>query len=459
LNIKPTAPADTSRPLVPVALGTALVLVTYVTPMATVPATAADLGAGPVARAWILSSMSVGLAAALLASGVRGDALGRRRVYLAGSVAMALGAAGCAVAQEPVLFVSARVVEGVGGAAVLACGLAVLAHRYPPGPERVHATSVWAASVGLGIAAGAALAAALDLGSGWRETYAVSAVLGLALVLPSLRGMAESAAASPQRIDVPGLALLVGAMTLVVSALTQGRNGVDAATVVLAVLGLAAFVGFVLVERRVGQPLLDPELLRHPRFRAATGGSLVMGVGMVGMSSFTPAVAQLGLGRSLWAASLPVLAWAGVSVVTSMLVRRIPHPLEGPRPIAAFLVLVAAGQLLGRGLHADSSLWRLVVPMLVAGLGTGVLNAVLGREAIASVPAARAAMGSGANQTARYLGAACGITLFVTVATHAGDSIIDGWNTAVLVSAGLTLLGALAIALTPARAGVSSDTR
>jgi MFS family permease len=376
-------------------------------------------------------------------------------VYIAGSVAMALAAAVCAVAQEPLLFVAARVVEGVGGAAVLACGLAVLAHRYPPGPERVHATSVWAASVGLGIAAGAVLAAALDIGSGWRETYAVSAVLGLALVLPTVRGVGESAAATPRKVDVPGLLLLVAAMTLAVSALTQGRNGIDAPTVVLAVLAAASFVGFVLVERRVAGPLLDPELLRHSRFRAATGGSLFVGVGIIGMSSFTPTIAQVGLGRSLWAATLPVLAWAGVSVVTSMLVRRIPHPLEGGRPIAALLVLVAAGQLLGRGLHADSSLWRLVVPMLVAGVGTGVLNAVLGREAIASVPPASAAMGSGANQTARYLGAACGITLFVTVATHAGDSIIDGWNTAVLVSAALTLLGAVVIGLS----SLASDAR
>jgi MFS family permease len=154
---------------VPVALGTALVLVTYVTPMATIPATAADIGAGPVARAWILSSMSVGLAAALLASGVLGDRLGRRRVYVVGLVAMTVAAGVCAVAQEPVVFVAARVVEGAGGAAVLACGLAVLAHRYAPGQERVHGTSVWAASVGLGIAAGAVLAASLDHGSGWRE--------------------------------------------------------------------------------------------------------------------------------------------------------------------------------------------------------------------------------------------------------------------------------------------------
>ena len=90
----------------PVALGTALVLVTYVTPMATIPATALDLGAGPGARAWVLSSMSLGLAAALLASGVLGDTLGRRRVYLAGLVALALGAAVCAAAQEPVTFVA-----------------------------------------------------------------------------------------------------------------------------------------------------------------------------------------------------------------------------------------------------------------------------------------------------------------------------------------------------------------
>jgi MFS family permease len=456
LNIKPTpAPeprVDTSAPLVPVALGTILVLVTYVTPIATIPATAADLGAGPVARAWILSSMSVGLAGLLLASGVLGDALGRRRLFVVGLLGTGVGAVLCAAATEPVLFVAGRVVQGGGGAAVLACGLAVLAHRYPLGPERLHATSVWGASVGLGIAGGAVLAALLDFGSGWRPSYWVTAVLALVLVAPSLRWMAESAAAVRHRVDVVGLVLLVAAMTLAVSALTQGRNGVDAPTVVLAVLALLSVAAFVLVERRVAAPLLDPELLRHPRFRAATGGSLVLGAGMIGMASFTPAMVQLGYGRGLWAASLPAVAWAGTGVVTSMLVRRIPHPLEGPRPVALFLVVVAIGQLLTEGLDPGSPLWRLVVPFVVAGAATGVLNALLGREAIASVPPDRAAMGSGANNTARYLGAAFGITLFVTVATHTGDDLYAGWNAAALVAAALTLLGAGAIALTGRRA-------
>ncbi len=451
LNVKPTGVATSTRPLLPVALGTALVLVTYVTPIATIPATAADLGAGPVARAWILSSMSLGLAGALLVSGVLGDTWGRRRVYLAGLVGVAVGAALCGLAQEPVLFVAGRVVQGIGGAAVLACGLAVLAHRYPLGPERLHATSVWGASVGLGIAGGAVLAALLDIGSGWRPSYGVTAVLAAVLVVPSLRSMAESSAAAPRRVDVAGLLLLVASMTLAVSALTQGRNGIDTPTVVLGGAAVVALAGFVLAERRVAEPLLEPELLRHPRFRAATAGSLVLGAGMIGMASFTPALVQLGFGRGLWAASLPAVAWAGTGVVTSMLVRRIPHPLEGPRPVALFLVVVAVGQALTWGLDADSGLWRLWLPMVLAGAGTGVLNALLGREAIASVPPDRAAMGSGANNTARYLGAAVGITLFVTVATHAGDDLFAGWNAAALVAAAVTLSGAAAIALTARR--------
>jgi MFS family permease len=452
LEIKPTEQrVDTSAPLVPVALGTALVLVTYVTPIATIPATAADLGAGPVARAWILSSMSVGLAGLLLAAGVVGDAIGRRRTYVAGLVATGLGAVLCAVSTEPVLFVVGRVVQGGGGAAVLACGLAALAHRYPLGPERLRAASVWGASVGLGIVGGAVLSALLDFGSGWRPSLWVTAALALVLVPPSLRWMGESAASVRNRVDVAGLSLLVVAMTLLVSALTQGRNGVDVATVVLGVVAVASFAAFVLVERRVAGPLLDPELLRHARFRAATGGSLVLGAGMIGMASFTPTMVQVAYGRGLWWATLPVFAWAGTGVVTSLLVRRIPHPLEGPRPVALFLVVVAVGQLLTERLDAGSPIWRLVLPFVVAGAATGVLNTLLGREAIASVPPDRAAMGSGANNTARYLGAACGITLFVTVATHTGGDLYAGWNAAALVSALLTLAGAGGIAMTGSR--------
>lgn len=93
---------------------------------------------------------------------------------------------------------------------------------------------------------------------------------------------------------------------------------------------------------------------------------------------------------------------------------------------------------------ADST-WRLILPMTLAGITTGLLNANLARGAVASVPPNQAAMASGANSTARYLGAAIGITLFAVIASHTGADITQGWNNAVLTAAALMGLGAVAI--------------
>lgn len=441
LKIKPKSVRGS---LAPVAAGTALVLVTYVTPMATLAPTSADLGAGSVAGAWILSAMSIGLAGALLAGGLLGDRVGRRRVYIGGLLAVVVGALACAVAWDPWFLIGARVLQGAGGAAVLACGLAILVHSYLSGRERLHATAVWGASVGGGVAGGSLLAMALDIGTGWRENYIAVACTGALLLIPTLRGIPESRAAAPRRIDVGGLVLLIAGMVLLVSTLTQVRDGVGAAALVLALLALGSFAALWVVERRARYPLVDLDLLRHPNFLATTLGALTLGVGMIGMASFLPMVAQSGFGDSLRVASVPPLIWAVTSMVASLAVRWLPFPLQGPLPIAALLTLTTVGML--TAVSADSTV-GLLVPMSLTGVTTGFLNAILGREAVASVPSDHAAMASGANNTARYLGAACGITLFAVIAANTGTNITDGWSNAVLTAAGITLLGAVAIAV------------
>jgi MFS family permease len=429
------------RSLLPVAAGTALVLITYVTPMATLVATATGLRAGVGAQAWLLSSMSVGLAAGLLAAGVIGDNVGRRRAYLLGLVALAVGALACFVARDSVLFIAGRVIEGLGGAAVLACGLAILAHDFPEPGRRTHATAVWGTSVGVGITFGALLSAMVGAAL-WRAPYLAVGASAVLLIWPSISRIGESRAANRRRLDVAGLTSFASAMVLIVCALTFGRDGIDITTVVLAAAGLAALLAFIFAEARVRDPLVDPKLLQHRRFRAATVGSLTLGAGIIAMVSFVPTLAQVGLKSGLWTASLLVVVWSGTSVATAYLSRLVRRPLEGPVPIAVSLVVVAAGQVLGYGIGPASNPWRLVPALVVAGVATGLLNALLGREAVASVERDRAAMGSGANNTARYLGAAIGITLFVVIATHVGGSLIAGWNVAVLASATLTLLGA-----------------
>lgn len=429
------------------ALGTSVTLVAYVVPMATVVATARDLGAGSAGRAWVLSAMSVGLAAFLLASGVVGDGLGRRRTYALGLATLGVAGVVAALAPSTAVLVVARVLQGAGGAAVLSCGLATLAHVFPPGPRRGHATAVWGASVAVGVAAGSVLTAVLDVGSGWRPSYWAVAAASLLLVPPSLRALPDSGAGGGRRIDVAGLGLLVVTMTAAVSALTQARTGVDAATLALAAVAVLALVAFVAVERRVAGPLLDPDLLGSSGFRAATLGSFTLGVGMIGVASFVPTMALVVLHQGLWGAAVPVLAWAGLSIVASLALRHAPWPLAGTAPIGILLVLVAGGMLLGLGVDASSGLTRLTLPFAVTGVFTGLINALLGREAVATVPPARAAMGSGANNTARYLGAACGITLVVSLANAAGGGPAGGWDLAVVSAAALTALGGAGVVL------------
>ncbi len=133
---------------------------------------------------------------------------------------------------------------------MLACGLALLAHAFSEPAERVRATGIWGASVGLGITAGALLAAGLGpIGTGWRETYVVVGLVALALVLPSTRWLPESRAEHPRRLDVAGLVLLAVALTLLVSALTESRSGLSASAVLLFAGSAVALAAYAVVER------------------------------------------------------------------------------------------------------------------------------------------------------------------------------------------------------------------
>jgi hypothetical protein len=134
--------------------------------------------------------------------------------------------------------------------------------------------------------------------------------------------------------------------------------------------------------------------------------------------------------------------------VFALAARRLPAAWSGRAQLAGGLVVVAAGQLALSGITPGSSWARFLPGLVVAGVGSGVLNAALGREAVASVPPGRGGMGSGANNTARYLGSSIGVTLVaVVVAAHAvpgsgASGLVAGWNVAAWVTAGISLVGA-----------------
>ncbi|MEU2231162.1 MFS transporter [Streptomyces vietnamensis] len=433
-----TRGARTSRPratLSVTAAATAVALMNYTAPMLTLPDMAAAFGTPASAQAWLLNGTPLGLAVLLLVAGSLADAHGRRRVFLLGTLTLGLTTALGAFAGSTLTFTAARIAQGAASAAVLAGSLGLLAHAYPAGRDRIRATGIWGASVSGGIALGPLLAGALSLAD-WRLAYGTLGAAALVIAGAGARTLPkETKPSGAPRPDMTGALTLGLSLTALLTALTLGRDGWLRPQVGLLLLASAALTTlFVRVEHRSHTPMIDLTLLRRPAFLASTLGALFTGLAVIGLFSVVPALLQSGAGMSPLASALLFLLWSGTAFVAALQARRLAGRLSAAYQLTAGFALSAAGilALLG-GLEGP---WpRLLPGLLVAGAGSGLLNAALPRLAVDSVPPERAAMGSGANNTARYIGSSAGVAL--TLALVKTDP-----NTALLVSAGLAAAGA-----------------
>ncbi len=454
MTTSPPAGVHAGRTLAVATAGTVLALVGYTVPVGALASTASALGAGAAAQAWILSSMSVGLAVALLPSGAIGDDYGRRRLFAAGALVFAAACVVGALAPDPWVLVLARVGQGIGAAAVLSCGLGLVGAAFPAGHERVRATGIWGAGLGAGIAVGPLVAAGLDGVTGWRGPHWLMALLGVALAVAA-RLVPESTSRRRRPVDLAGMLLLGVALAALLAGLVEGRSGwLRPAPLGLLAGGVAVAAAFVVVELRRAAPMLDLRLFRRPDFTGATVGGVATGLGVIATMSFLPTLVQRGLGHGVTYAALLLLGWSATSVATALVARRLR---VSPRvQLAGGLAGVAVGQVMLTGIDAGAGAGRLLPGLLVAGAASGVLNAALARQAVASVPPELASVGSGANNTARYVGAAVGVTVITVIAARPdAAAMVAGWNVAVWVDAALSLAGAVVVALcrVPARAG------
>ena len=403
--------------------------------------------AGVAGEAWGLSGMSLGLAAALLTAGALADDLGHRRVLRCSAGLLAAASALGALAPSMEILVAARVLQGVAGGGILAAGLGSIGRAFPSGPARTRATAVWGAAVGAGVTVGPLAGAGLATAVGWRTGFWVEAAAAAA-VMTAAATLTESRTTAKVRLDLPGITTLGAGMTLLTAALVETRHGWSASTTLVlfaaATLMLAAFAA---VELRSRRPMLDPHLLGQPQFLASISGALFTGLAVVGLMSYAPALMQQSLHISVIGSAAVLATWSATSMVVALAAGSLPSRLEARTRLLIGLALAAVGELALTGLSAGTGWTRLVPGLFVTGLGTGVVNAALGRIAVESVPPGRVGMGSGANNTARYLGGAAGAALIVSIASAGGaHGLIDGWNIAALVSAGLSAVGVAIVA-------------
>ncbi|WP_326817162.1 MFS transporter [Streptomyces sp. NBC_01762] len=445
-TLSPSSPRPTAT-LAVTALATTVALMNYTSPLTTVPGISAALATPASGQAWLINGTPLGLAAFLLVVGSLADDYGRRRLFLIGTLGLGVTTAAGAFATSTLAFTLARVAQGAATAAILATSLGLLVGAFPMGTARIRATGIWGACVSGGIALGPLLAGSLGIVD-WRLVYAALAVAALGTAAFAFRVLSESRSPRGGRPDLAGTAALGLAMTALLTALTLGREGWLRASVGLLLLAALALTAvFVLVERRAAAPLIDLTLLRSRPFLTSLAAGLFTGLAVIGLFSYLPTLLQGGLGLSPMGTAWLFLLWSGTSFVVALQARRLTgrvsarHQLAAGFALHAVAVLALLGTLDTR--TAGPSVWlRLTLALVVSGIGSGLLNAALPRVAVESVPAERAAMGSGANNTARYLGSSAGVALTIAVATSGSGA--DG---AVLLSVATALVATVVVML------------
>ncbi|MFF4156082.1 MFS transporter [Streptomyces sp. NPDC001678] len=416
------------------------------------------LGVGTRALEWVVDAYTVVLAALLIASGALADRFGRRRVFQAGLSVFGVASLACAVAPSLGFLVVARAVQGVGASMLSPVALAIVVNAMPDPRERARAIGVWAAVFGLSMAAGPVAGGGLIAAFGWRSVFWINGpVVVAALVLVALF-VPESQGERARRLDLPGQALLTAALGLSVGVLIEGpRIGWTSplAAVGYTLIGVMA-AGFVRVELRQPEPLMELGLFRRPPFAMAALGAVAVFVALNVTLLLTTFQLQHARGWTPLAAGTAALPMALGATLCAPWSGALVGRLGPRRPLVLAGGFIAAGGLCMVGTGRDTSVLLLLLAYLLIGIGFGFANAPITNTAVGGLPPSRAGVAGAITSTARQVGSAVGIAIAGGLVTGVGPAGLaaasrPGW---LLVTACGLVLFAVARASRPAAPGV-----
>ena len=396
--------------LVAVSVATFMLLLDITIVNVALPEIRADLDASFSDLQWVVDAYALGLAAFLLLTGSLADRIGRRRVFTAGLVLFVVASVLCGLAGTPTVLNLSRVLQGVGGAAMFATSLALIAQAFH-GPDRATAFGVWGATIGAAVAIGPLVGGVFTEHLGWESIFFLNVPIGVVGVFIAQRFVAESKDPRGGGIDWLGAALFSGGLFALVFALVRGNAEGWGDPLIIGCLceAVALLLAFVAVELRTEHPTFDLGLLRNRSFNGVSIAAFGLSASMFSMFLYLTLYIQNQLDYGPLEAGLRFLPLTLVSFAVAPIAARLQEGRPARWFFGAGLLLVGVGLLLMRNITPESD-WEALLPgMLVAGAGVGITNPIIASVAVGVVEPREAGMASGINSTFRQVGIATGI--------------------------------------------------
>jgi EmrB/QacA subfamily drug resistance transporter len=372
------------------------------------PDIARDLDTTTAGLQWVMNAYLLVLAAFVVSAGRLGDILGRRRIFLFGMAAFAGGSVVAAMSDSEEVLVTGRVLQGLGGAALLGLSLAIVATVFPAG-ERARALGIWAGVSALALGLGPLLGGALVEAVSWRWLFWLNlpfCLLGVVLVLASTAEQRDETAAG--RIDVPGVIAVGLGLAAIVVALVEGKvwGWASVATVGLFATGLGLLVAFWFIEHHVRWPIVEFDLFRNgPYFGASAAGFCLVGCYWA-LMFLQPQYLQTDLGHSALEAGVLILPVTAPMIAISPLGGRL-IALFGVRPLMTVgMALGTAGLVVLAQVDTSSGYGLLFAGYLLFGISLGCVYAPMSTAAMTAMPQAKAGIAAGVLAMNRVLAGA-----------------------------------------------------
>jgi EmrB/QacA subfamily drug resistance transporter len=410
------------------------------------PVIRVDLGSSVGQLSWFMNAYTLVFATFMLPMATLGDRLGRRRMMLVGLGVFTGASIASALSTTSEALIVSRAFQGLGAAAIMPLSLTLLAAAVPPA-RRAVAIGVWGGVSGLGVALGPVVGGAVVEGVSWQAIFwlnvpvAAVALPLLLLAVPESRGLW-------QRLDLPGTAMLGGAVFLGIWGIVHGNDDGWGDPRVLGPLVAAALLlpAYVAWARGRAYAVLPLRLFSSRGFSVANVVGLTFTIGMFGTVFLLSQYLQIVQGYSPLEAGLRTLPWTAAPMVVAPIAGAISARTGLRSLLVVGLTLQTASLAWFAALTeggADYS--SFVVPLAMAGVGMGLTFAPSATAVLEGLPEDDFAMASSANSTIREFGVALGIALLVAVFLGNGGQLSpDGYDGAI----GPALLtGAAAVAV------------